>query len=213
MKDETAGAGKCPFGFGGEARPVTVSTPKPAGAGSAAVAEADGYRHLSTAPGTARDKLPDLLRDPVPEGENGLATGRCLCGKVSFRSNQPFSMVFASHDAVSRKRSGGVALTIMLRAGSTAFAGWDNLVHYQVSEREVSCFCSTCGTPVLTRYLAPDVMSGMISLSAGLLDRTGGLRLAADISHDEKPDFYAFEGERRVINTAELEAMFAGRGR
>ena len=61
--------------------------------------------------------------------------------------------------------------------------------------------------------VAPEAMAGMISLSVGLLDSTEGLRLAADISHDEKPGFYAFEGERRVINSSELEGMFSGRGR
>lgn len=213
MKDATGGGARCPFGFGGEAGASFAASPQRATPVPEISPESDGYRHVAGAQDLACDTLPGFLSAPVPEGENGLATGRCLCGQVSFRSGQPVSMVFASHDAASRKRAGGVALTIMLRAGSTEFAGWDNLAQYQVSAREVSYFCRTCGTPVLTRHLAPDAMAGMISLSVGLLDRTEGLRLAAEISHDEKPDFYAFAGERRVITTGELEAIFAGRGR
>lgn len=203
MKDQVES--KCPFGFGGGEPAGSAERPE--------AAPGETYRHMGMTPGMSRDKLPELLREPIEAGIDGQTTGRCLCGKVSFRVKQPVSMVFANHDAISRRRSGGVSLTIMLRATGTAFAGWGNLVQYQVSDREVSCFCRICGTPVLSRYLAPEAMAGMISLSVGLLDSTEGLRLAADISHDEKPGFYAFEGERRVINSNELEGMFSGRGR
>ncbi|NPD14385.1 hypothetical protein HOY34_04120 [Xinfangfangia sp. D13-10-4-6] len=201
MKDQVES--KCPFGFGGGSAATETS-------GQPAAAPGEAYRHMGMTPGMNRDKLPELLREPIEEGAEGLATGRCLCGKVTFKIKQPVSMVFANHDATSRRRSGGVSLTIMLRATSTAFSGWGSLVNYQVSDREVSCFCRICGTPVLTRYLAPEAMTGMISLQVGVLDSTEGLRLAADISHDEKPDFYAFAGERRVINSTELEGMFSG---
>lgn len=214
-RDEAGGAGKCPFGFGGGAQPHPAQPLKAPEAGrvSGLAPEAAGYRHLPLTTETADSRLPGILDAPVPESTDGLASGRCLCGKVSFRALQQVSMVFASHDAISRRRAGGVAMTVMLRAASTAFAGWNELAEYQVSPREVSCFCRNCGTPVLTRYLAPDAMAGMISISVGLLDCTEGLRLAADISHDEKPAFYAFAGERRAVSSAELEAMFAGRGR
>ena len=51
-------------------------------------------------------------------------------------------------------------------------------------------------------------MEPMISVSAGQLDKAEGLTLAADLCHDEKPDYYSFEGQRRTINAAELARMF-----
>ncbi|MCL4065967.1 hypothetical protein M3484_05240 [Pseudomonas sp. GX19020] len=43
---------------------------------------------------------PGHLSAPVPEGDNGLAAGRYLCGQVRFRSGQPVSMVFAGERRV-----------------------------------------------------------------------------------------------------------------
>ncbi|MEO1678899.1 MAG: GFA family protein [Pseudomonadota bacterium] len=203
MKDETAG--KCPFGFGSDdgAAPAGVKAPTQDGD--------TGYRHMGMATGLSRDKLPELRREPIEPGADGLATGRCLCGKVSFQIKRPVSMVFANHDAPSRRRSGGVAFTIMIRATNTAFSGWGHLVHYAMSERDTSCFCRVCGTPMFVRHVQPAAMDGMISLSAGALDDPDGLHLAADLCADEKPEYYTFEGERREISSADVETMFASR--
>ena len=54
-------------------------------------------------------------------------------------------------------------------------------------------------------------MDGMISLSAGCLDTFEDLTLAAETYIDAKPDFYTFEGERRGLTEAEVEAMYAPR--
>lgn len=191
------GKGQCPFGFGATAPADNGTTGAP-----------PAVRHMSMPPAMRRDLLPELLRQPVEVGQDGLPTGRCLCGKVSFRFTRPVGMVFASHDAVSRRRSGGVALTVMIRATNTAFHGWGHLVNYPLSEREISCFCRVCGAPVLVRHLQPPAMEAMISISAGLLDQTEGLTLAADLSHDEKPGYYAFAGERRAFTAADIARMF-----
>lgn len=199
MKDMSAG--KCPFGFGAGSAAPSGNSEGPAAPGHGT--------HAAVAAGLSRDKLPELLREPVAPGADGLPTGRCLCGKISYQIKRPVSMVFANHDAASRRRSGGVALTIMVSAVNTAFNGWGHLVHYAVSERETSCFCRVCGTPVFLRHCAPAAMDGMISISAGTLDSSDGLRLAADISVDERPAYYAFANDRRAISSSELEHFFA----
>lgn len=186
--------GQCPFGFG--------TDPDNKSALSA------GERYMGLAQGLTRDALPELVRESIPAGAAGQVTGRCLCGKISFRINRPVEMVFADHDEVSRRRSGGVSLTIMVRANNTTFHGWGHLVHYPVSDRESTCFCRACGTPMLSYYLAPQQMAGMAKISAGAVDNSDGLRLAADISTDTKPAYYTFEGERRSISSDELSRMF-----
>ena len=192
---------KCPFGFGAAAPSDSADRTE----------AAPVIRHMGMPPAMKRTLLPELLTQPIEPGQDGQVTGRCLCGKVSFAFRRPVSMVFASHDAVSRRRSGGVALTIMIRATNTAFSGWGHLVNYPVSDHEISCFCRVCGAPVLVRHVMPPAMEGMISISAGLLDSTEGLTLAADLSHDEKPAYYAFAGERRVFTASEITQMLAAR--
>ena len=209
MTDDTGTTGtgttdtgaKCPFGFG--------ATPASPGTGTGSDPAPEPVRHMSMPLAMKREHLPDLVRAEIQPGQDGLPTGRCLCGKVSFQIKRPVGMVFANHDPVSRRRSGGVAMTIMIRARNTVFNGWGHLVNYPASDRDVSCFCRVCGSPVLVRHVAPAAMDGMISLSAGLLDQTDGLTLAADLCHDEKPGYYAFEGQRRVINADDIARMFA----
>lgn len=191
---KSMGEGQCPFGFGAEAAKSTDAN--------------YSERHMGMAKSLSRDSLPELVREPIAPDTGAHRTGRCLCGKVSFRINQPVEMVFANHDEPSRRRSGGVSLTLMIRAKNTTFNGWGHLVHYPLSDRETSCFCRACGSPVLSYYLAPEPVAGMARISAGMLDHTDGLKLAGDISADTKPDFYNFEGERRSISSAELAQMF-----
>ncbi|PID95848.1 MAG: hypothetical protein CSA85_00230 [Alphaproteobacteria bacterium] len=200
MKDITEG--KCPFGFTADDGETS---------GQQASDGETGQRHMGMAKGLARDKLPELVKEPIAPGADGFPTGRCMCGSISFQIKRPVEMVFANHDAISRRRSGGVAMTVVTRASNTVFNGWGHLVHYPISSNENACFCRVCGTPVLTYFLAPEPMNGMAQLSAGALDSTEGLRLAADISTDEKPDFYTFEGDRRSISSEELKQMFAVR--
>jgi hypothetical protein len=189
---EHLGDGKCPFGFG-----ATDSQP--------------GFAHSAVPEAMSRDKLPELLKAPVEVGEDGLRTGRCLCGRVSFKIKTAAEKVFANHDAASRRWTGGVAMTMMVRATNTAFHGWGNVVQFGSSERARQCFCRICGTSLFVRHVQPEAMDGMLSLSAGCLDAHDGLTLAAETYVDRKPDFYAFAGERRGLTEAEVEAMFAPR--
>ena len=188
------GEGQCPFGFGSDTTE------------SSGTSYAEG--HMGMAKSLARESLPELVREPIEPGTGDQRTGRCLCGKVSFKINKPVEMVFANHDETSRRRSGGVSLTIMIRAKNTTFNGWGHLVHYPLSEQETSCFCRACGSPVLSYYVAPEPMAGMARISTGALDNTDGLRLTADISTDAKPAYYDFEGDRRSISSTDLAKMF-----
>lgn len=187
------GEGQCPFGFGD-------SDPKQ---GSA------GYTHSAMPTAMPRDKLPELVKEPIAEGEDGLRTGRCLCGEVSFKIKTKADKVFANHDADSRRWTGGVALTVMVRASNTAFHGWGRVVQHATNDRDRHCFCRVCGSSLFVRHVLPEAMDGMISISAGCLDSTEGLVLAADTYVDAKPGYYTFEGNRRGMTTAEIEAMQA----
>ena len=49
---------------------------------------------------------------------------------------------------------------------------------------------------------------GVVTLVIGIFDDPSDLPFAAEIYVDEKPDFYAFEGERKCMTGAEFEAKF-----
>ena len=199
MKDTTQEA-KCPFGFG------AADGAKPDLAAATGTTEPT-FKHSALATAMARDKLPSLVREKIEPGAGGVQTGRCLCGAVSYKLNKRAEKVFAYHDAQSRRWTGGVAMSVMLRATSTEFHGWGHIVQYPVSDAQVNCFCRICGTSLFVRYTQPEMMDGMISLSAGTLDSTDGMSLAAETYIDAKPEFYSFAGERRYMTTDEVEAV------
>ena len=185
---------KCPFGYGadGTAAPGTST-------------------HGMVTPALSRDKLPKLSPEPIAVGADGKHTGRCLCGRVSFSFDKPVERILANHDEMSRRWTGGVALTIMTRAVNMTFHGWGALVHYAQSERESLGFCRTCGSSMFVRHLTPESMDGMLSVSAGALDNFDGMTLAGETYVDQKPDAYTFAGERRLMTTAEVEVMYQPR--
>ncbi len=181
--------GKCPFGYGSETK--------------------SGSRHTGAAPALHRDKLPALVNEPIEPGADGVLTGRCLCGAVSYRINKPMTRVFANHDQTSRRWTGGIALTVMIRATNMDFHGWGHIVNYPSSPRENHCFCRLCGSSLFVRYAQPEAMDGMLSLSAGSLDTMDGMSLAGETYIDHKPDLYELAGERRTMTETEIEEMFA----
>lgn len=181
--------GKCPFGFDA-----------PAGSDRAEV--------LVT-PAMSREHLPRMAPAPIEPGDGGLPTGRCLCGKITFRIDRPVSAVFVNYDEASRRWTGGLAMTMVLRATGTTFHNWGYMVHFASSDRERHCFCRVCGSSVLVRYVDPPAMNGMVSLSAGVLDRLEGLELKAETYADERPDFITLEGDHRRLSAGEIRAMFA----
>lgn len=191
MSDDTKP--RCPFGF--DAAPGTPDA------------------QVFVTPAMARDKLPTMTRERVEPGAEGKLTGRCLCGVVSFSVDTAVSKVFANHDEASRRWSGGIGLTLVVRATNTTFCGWGNIVHYAHTERERHCFCRVCGSSLFVRHVAPPALDGMLSVSAGALDHPlrADLVLAAETAIDAKPAYYALAGERRRLTQEEVEAMVAPR--
>ena len=183
-------AGKCPFGF------------------DAAPGEGRKFSHTAVAPAMPREQLPNLVSEAIEPGAGERRTGRCLCGAVSYAIERPVEKVFANYDEASRRWTGGVGLTIMLRATGTSFHGWGNVVQHATSDRERHCFCRRCGTSLFVRHIAPEAMDGMLSLSAGTLDDLEGLTLAAETYFDEKPELLTFGGAHRKLTKAEIEAMY-----
>jgi hypothetical protein len=77
-----------------------------------------------------------------------MATGRCLCGALSYELDGPFSAMIHCHCSMCRKHH-GTGFGTFVAGPITGFrwvSGEDRLVRYQSSPNGVRSFCSVCGS-------------------------------------------------------------------
>ena len=108
-----------------------------------------------------------------------------------------------------RKWSGGVYLGLHVHAGGATFTGEERITVYRSSDWAERGFCSICGSSLFCRITAPGPHQGDLHFGLGTLDDPGGISLAEEIFIDEKPEGYAFEGNRKTMTAAEVFAMYA----
>jgi len=132
------------------------------------------------------------------------ATGRCLCGKVSFRITKPVTEAGACHCSMCRRWGSGPYLEVSC-GGAVVFEGEENIVRYKSSDWAERGFCGTCGAN-LFYFLLP---TGDYMMAAGALDDQTGLTLESQVFIDEKPDFYTFANETKTMTGAEVFALYA----
>ncbi len=127
--------------------------------------------------------------------------GKCLCGAVQVRIAPPGPHVGACHCGMCRRWGGGPALSLRL-VPDPEIEGAEHVVRYPSSDWAERGFCRTCGTHLFYFYRP---QSGY-SFQAGLFDGLDVHDLAEEIFIDEKPDYYAFAGERERMTGAEVMA-------
>lgn len=118
-----------------------------------------------------------------------MATGKCLCGAVTFDADVDELHVHACHCDMCRAWAGGPLLATSTAA--VRFSGEDHIVRYDSSEWGARGFCGTCGSN-LFYHLKP---ADQYMLSLGAFDDQSGFELAGEIYVDRKPPGYAFAGE------------------
>jgi hypothetical protein len=118
------------------------------------------------------------------------ATGRCLCGAVTYEVHGPLRDVIVCH-CVECRRWGG-------HAGAFSATGDEHLVIVQTdalrwiespeSDRDARRgFCDTCGSSLFWDSPTRD----RVSIAAGTLDRPTGLRIAGHIYTHQAGDWDA----------------------
>ena len=137
-------------------------------------------------------------------GESEGRTGGCLCGKVRYKTTKPVDAVSVCHCAMCRRWNGGPAIAIEF-VGPVDFDGEEHIVHYRSSDWAERAFCGICGSNLYYRL----VETGQISLNAGTLDDQTGLTLESQIFIDEKPDFYSFANQTKMMTGEEVFALYA----
>lgn len=117
------------------------------------------------------------------------ATGRCLCGAVTFSAKEVEAHVHACHCTMCRRWSGGPGFAVSV--GSIDYSGEDNISAYASSDWAERGFCKQCGTNLF--YRMPE--TGMTMVWAGSIDNNEAFVLTGEIYVDEKPAGYNFVGD------------------
>ena len=87
--------------------------------------------------------------------------GSCLCGKVKFTIANKINDIVYCHCSLCRKAQGSAFATNgNIDTNNFIFlSGEDNLTTYQSSETQTKLFCTSCGSPIMSKNtLNPDVI-------------------------------------------------------
>lgn len=112
-------------------------------------------------------------------------TGRCLCGRVSYRIDGPVGDVYGCHCSQCRRQSGNYMAGASVAWSDVKLDGAEHLTWYRSSDFAQRGFCDTCGSHLFWR--ADD---GQAAIEAGSVDEPTGLRLVGHIFAADKGDFY-----------------------
>lgn len=137
-------------------------------------------------------------------GEDNQQSGGCLCGKVRFRITVPAREVSVCHCSMCRRWNGGPAFAIECDR-AVVFEGEEHIVRYKSSDWAERCFCGICGSNLFYFLIG----EGQYIINAGTLDDQSGLEMTTQIFIEEKPGFYTFANETKMMTGEEVFALYA----
>jgi hypothetical protein len=128
------------------------------------------------------------------------ASGRCLCGAVTFTAEDVDHGVHACHCNMCRRWSGGPGLSASV--GRVRFTGAEHIGRYDSSAWAERGFCTRCGTSLFYRLKARD----HYIMCLGTFDDQAPFAVTGEIYIDEKPQSYALAGDHPRLTGAEFMA-------
>ena len=129
------------------------------------------------------------------------ATGRCLCGAVTFTATDVDPHFHICHCGMCRRHAG--APTMSVSVGGIRFEGEADILRYKSSDFAERGTCKTCGSHLFYHLFQPD----MYIMSIGAFDDQSQFTMGGEIYIDNKPAGYAFAGD----HPRETEAEFLKR--
>ena len=128
------------------------------------------------------------------------ASGRCLCGAVTFTAEGVDAHVHACHCTMCRRWSGGPGLSASV--ASVRFEGSEHIARYDSSAWAERGFCTRCGTHLFYRLKARD----HYIMCLGAFEDQAPFAVTGEIYIDEKPASYALAGDHPRLTGAEFMA-------
>lgn len=113
-------------------------------------------------------------------------TGSCLCGAVSFTIDGALRQVIACHCTQCRKQSGHFVAATAADKTAVTITGGDAITWYIATPGYRRGFCGTCGSLLFWEDEAADT----ISIMAGVLDGSTGVKISHHIHVAAKGDYY-----------------------
>jgi hypothetical protein len=130
-------------------------------------------------------------------------TGKCLCGAVKFTAEETPSMFGVCHCEMCRRWASGPLFAVGVK--SIAFDSEENIGRYHSSDWAERGFCKVCGTSLFYRIVEND----HYIVSVGAFDDQDRWEFVSQIFTDEKPGFYDFANQTRMMTGPEVFAAFA----
>lgn len=137
--------------------------------------------------------------------EKSSAEGTCLCGAVTVKTNSMSGKLGACHCGMCRKWGGGPYMEVTC-GQDVHIEGEDSVGIYSSSDWAERSFCKICGTHLFYRLKE----TGDHMVAAGLFGDTIAPAFDMQVFIDEKPDYYSFANDTKMMTGAEVFAMFAG---
>ena len=113
-------------------------------------------------------------------------TGGCLCGAVRYEVHGPLRAVVMCHCTQCRRMTGHIMAATAARHKDFRLLSEEGLRWYTSSEEARRGFCMLCGSTLFWQGAARDYLS----IAAGSLDDSSGLRIACHIFTADKGDYY-----------------------
>jgi len=119
-------------------------------------------------------------------GDSAVKNGSCLCGAVTYEITGPLQAVVGCHCSQCRKTTGHYLASTSARHKYFRLVRHLGLKWYHASDFARRGFCRECGTTLFWEAHDDD----KISIAAGTLDGSTGLKTAAHIFVADKGDYY-----------------------
>jgi hypothetical protein len=117
-----------------------------------------------------------------PEAAEGVRSGHCLCGSISYQFDvQPEIVVLCHCDDCQRHSGSAFSVNVLVARDALEIKGEPKAYHTTGSENGITrdrLFCGDCGTPIFTiMHERPDV----VIVKAGTLDDRAGLNPSVEV--------------------------------
>ena len=123
--------------------------------------------------------------------ERALFQGGCLCGAVKFEIFGPMRHIINCHCGQCRRTHGHYAAYSSVEISKLHFIRDKRLKWFRSSEKAKRGFCRECGASLFYQKIGEK----HISIAAGMLNSTYGLKTISHIFINDKPDYYKIEDE------------------
>ncbi len=136
-----------------------------------------------------KDNLSEELQQEIKK-ENSMQGG-CLCGAVKFKLTGELRPVINCHCGQCLHTHGNFAAYTSVEKKNFQLVNDVGLKWFRSSNEARRGFCQECGASIIFERLG----GSNISIAAGMLDSSKGLKTVEHIFVDDKPDYYEIEDD------------------